>query len=193
MPSQWRAAGTPSYSVTQLQENIFTFRGTLMDISSAGVVHLQKLTCAPRDFCAHYNSAWMTTFHRPNSYSFFIFIHTQCAQKCHLHFMLVKRMWSKFEGIYIQNINCGWFSVHCLDSLVNTQAWTCWDKKGFTKHHCRLVALYTRPSHLQSLSFKDVSGHRCVTTYLTWIFNLQELSLLSTVNQLTYQQGKLTF
>lgn len=51
MPSQWRAAGTPSYSVTQLQENIFTFRGTLMDISSAGVVHLQKVDiCAPGIF-----------------------------------------------------------------------------------------------------------------------------------------------
>lgn len=50
MPSQWRAAGTPSYSVTQLQENIFTFRGTLMDISSAGVVHLQKLTYVPQGF-----------------------------------------------------------------------------------------------------------------------------------------------
>lgn len=50
MLSQWRAAGTPSYSVTQLQENIFTFRGTFTDISSSGVVHLQKLTCTPGIF-----------------------------------------------------------------------------------------------------------------------------------------------
>lgn len=50
MPSQWRAAGNLSYSVTQLQENIFTFRGTLMDISSAGVVHLQKLIHVPQGF-----------------------------------------------------------------------------------------------------------------------------------------------
>lgn len=189
MPSQWRAAGTPSYSVTQLQENIFTFRGTLMDISSAGVVHLQKVDiCAPGIF-VHIitRHEWQlfidrTAIHFSSSYTLNV-LRSATFILC----------WSKFEGIYIQNINCGWFSVHCLDSLVNTQAWTFWDKKGFSKHHCRLVALYARPSHLQSLSFKDVSGHRCVTTCLTWVFNLQELSLLSTVNQLTYQQGKLIF
>lgn len=33
----------------------------------------------PRDFCAHYNSAWMTTFHGLNSYSF-LHTHSLCSE-----------------------------------------------------------------------------------------------------------------